>query len=61
MKLTTNWQELFRYHINVGSNRLVPFVTYAKVNTQKKQKEREQSPPFCYFTINPPPRRRSPS
>lgn len=34
MVLTTNWQELFRYHINVGSNRLVPFVTYAKVNTQ---------------------------
>ena len=34
MVLTNNWQELFRYHINVGSNRLVPFVTYAKVNTQ---------------------------
>ena len=34
MVLTTNWQELFRYHINVGSNRLVPFVTYAKINTQ---------------------------
>ena len=34
MTLTTNWQELFRYHINVGSNRLVPFVTYAKINTQ---------------------------
>lgn len=34
MTLTNNWQELFRYHINVGSNRLVPFVTYAKINTQ---------------------------
>ena len=34
MVLTNNWQELFRYHINVGSNRLVPFVTYAKINTQ---------------------------
>ena len=34
MVLTTNWQELFRYHINVGSNRLVPFVTYAKINKQ---------------------------
>lgn len=34
MVLTTNWQELFRYHINVGNNRLVPFVTYAKINTQ---------------------------
>lgn len=34
MILTTNWQELFRYHINVGSNRLVPFVTYAKINKQ---------------------------
>ena len=35
MVLTTNWQELFRYHINVGSNRLVPFVTYAKINKQE--------------------------
>lgn len=34
MKLTTDWQELFRYHINVGNNRLVPFVTYAKINKQ---------------------------
>ena len=34
MVLTNNWQELFRYHINVGNNRLVPFVTYAKINTQ---------------------------
>ena len=34
MTLTNNWQELFRYHINVGNNRLVPFVTYAKINTQ---------------------------
>ena len=34
MTLTNDWQELFRYHINVGSNRLVPFVTYAKINTQ---------------------------
>ena len=34
---------------------------HTKVNTQKKQKEREQSSLFCYFTINPPPRRRSPS
>lgn len=34
MKLTNDWQELFRYHINVGSNRLVPFVTYAKINKQ---------------------------
>lgn len=34
MVLTNDWQELFRYHINVGSNRLVPFVTYAKINTQ---------------------------
>ena len=35
MTLTNNWQELFRYHINVGSNRLVPFVTYAKINKQE--------------------------
>lgn len=35
MVLTNNWQELFRYHINVGSNRLVPFVTYAKINKQE--------------------------
>ena len=34
MVLTNDWQELFRYHINVGDNRLVPFVTYAKINTQ---------------------------
>ena len=34
MVLTNDWQELFRYHINVGNNRLVPFVTYAKINTQ---------------------------
>src|SRR5574344_2318319 len=35
MTLTNDWQELFRYHINVGSNRLVPFVTYAKINKQE--------------------------
>ena len=34
---------------------------HAKVNAQKKQKERARSPLFCYFTINPPPSRRSPS
>lgn len=34
MILTTNWQEVFRYHINISRNRSVPFVTYAKINKQ---------------------------
>ena len=34
MTLTTNWQEVFRYHINISRNRSVPFVTYAKINKQ---------------------------
>lgn len=34
MILTTNWQEVFRYHINISRGRSVPFVTYAKINKQ---------------------------
>lgn len=34
MTLTTNWQEVFRYHINISNGRSVPFVTYAKINKQ---------------------------
>ena len=34
MTLTNDWQEVFRYYINISNNRSVPFVTYAKINEQ---------------------------
>lgn len=34
MVLTTDWQEVFRYYINISRGRSVPFVTYAKINKQ---------------------------
>lgn len=34
MTLTNDWQEVFRYYINISNNRSVPFVTYAKIKEQ---------------------------
>ena len=34
MILTSDWQEVFRYYINISNNRSVPFVTYAKIKEQ---------------------------